>query len=310
MGQKTTSGLPREPRRWQAPFNHLATSLPEFVYVVLLRPKPLKRLANAIILSLLPKTVRYGNAVVVLNPNDPVVSGALTLRVYERSETAFFLQACEPGMTVLDVGANVGYYTALASQAVGPGGLVLALEPDPENYDCLRRTVEANQARNVRCFQVAAAESDGRQDLFRSSTNRADNRLYETGEGWSSVRVETVVLDHLLESQSVATIDIFKVDVQGAESRVIRGLENTLRRSESLVMMMEFWPEGLRKAGADPLELVARLKDIGFRLYELNAAGKLVGLGNPADLIQRLPGRKYTNVVGIKGTRFSRLEPS
>src|SRR5580704_1223481 len=101
----------------------------EFLYTVALRPKPLKAIANAVIRRCIPRQVTRHGAVIVLNPNDPVVSGALTFGVYEKPETAFLLSVLRPGMTFLDVGANLGYYTALAIARVGKQGKIVALEP-------------------------------------------------------------------------------------------------------------------------------------------------------------------------------------
>ena len=84
------------------------TTLAEFIYTRLLRPAPVRRVTNAILLSVIPNTVRVGRAIVHLNPSDPVISGALALRVFERRELAFFTRSCREGMTVVDVGANVG----------------------------------------------------------------------------------------------------------------------------------------------------------------------------------------------------------
>ena len=97
--------------------------LAEFVYCYLLRPWPLRQLTNWTIRKLLPKQVEIHGATVVLNPTDPVVSGALHFGVYEKAETRFFQSACRDGMTFLDVGANLGYYTALAARAVGPNAV-------------------------------------------------------------------------------------------------------------------------------------------------------------------------------------------
>ena len=84
------------------------TTLAKFIYTRLLRPAPVRRVTNAILLSVIPNTVRVGRAIVHLNPSDPVISGALALRVFERRELAFFTRSCREGMTVVDVGANVG----------------------------------------------------------------------------------------------------------------------------------------------------------------------------------------------------------
>src|SRR5258706_10762753 len=136
-------------------------TIPEFIYAVLLRPKPLRKLSNALIRAALPSQIRRDGAIVILNPNDPVVSGALALRVYENTETRFFMNVCKPGMTFLDVGANIGIYTALALPRIGATGRVVALEPDRESFEYLRKTVTANHADNVTCVCKAAADHSG-----------------------------------------------------------------------------------------------------------------------------------------------------
>src|SRR5260370_638213 len=144
----------------------------EFIAAVLLRPKPLRKLADALIRAALPSQIRRDGAIVILNPNDPVVSGALALRVYENNETRFFKRVCKPGMTFVDVGANVGLYTSLALPRIGSTGRVVALEPGRESFEYLRKTVIANHADNVICVRKAAADYAGVTKLFVSGNNR------------------------------------------------------------------------------------------------------------------------------------------
>jgi len=143
--------------------------LSEFAYTVLLRPKPLRALANAVICRLIPPQLSLNGAVVVLNQRDPVVSGALALGLYERAETAFFRAARQPGMTFLDIGANIGYFSALALEVL-EGGRIIALEPDPENFRFLKQTIAANRARNVICVNKAAADRNGMLTLHTRLT--------------------------------------------------------------------------------------------------------------------------------------------
>src|SRR5450755_845635 len=165
----------------------------EFLYTQVLGRKPFRNLTNAVIRRIIPAQLKVGGAIVVLNPNDPVISGALTFGVYEKPETRFFCAACKPGMTFLDIGANVGYYTALALPRIG-GGRVIALEPDPENFDYLQATIRANQATNVLAIPKAAGAAPGETTMYRSSTNRGDNRLYanDLSDGTCQVQVRTV----------------------------------------------------------------------------------------------------------------------
>jgi FkbM family methyltransferase len=284
-------------------------TLAEFAYTMLLRPKPLKASANAIIRLMLPRRLRRHGATVVLNPRDPVVSGALTLGVYEKPETKFFCAACRPGMTFLDVGANVGYYTALAISRIGKGRIV-ALEPDAESFRYLEQTVAANGATNVACVRKGAAAHDGVLTLHTSSLNRGDNRLYANQLADDSAEVETCRVDTLLSELGIESVDLIKMDVQGFEGHVLRGMRNTLARSSNFLMLMEFWPLGLRSAGTDPTALLLELEQTGARLFELTSRGTLLPLIDKHDVIARHQGRRYTNIVASRGAAVPpRLEP-
>src|SRR5262245_2134996 len=85
---------------------------------------------------------------------DPLLAG----RGYEPEETAFIEAALAPGMTFLDLGANVGYFTCLAARKVGPAGRVWAFEPDPRNFRLLVRSVKANGLSNVTAVRAAASD--------------------------------------------------------------------------------------------------------------------------------------------------------
>ena len=280
--------------------------LAEFVYCYLLRPWPLRQITNWTIRQLLPKQLQFGEATVVLNPTDPVVSGALHFGVYEKAETKFFYTACLDGMTFLDVGANIGYYTALAARIVGPNGNVIALEPDPESYQYLEQTIKANAVGNVRAFQIAASDSPATLPLFISKDNRGDNRLYATAEKRPQIEVEARPIDELLSENNINTVDLIKIDVQGYEPKVIAGLEKTINQSPNLTILMEFWPKGIAEAGGDAKKFLDDLRKLGLTLFELKSEGDLRKLTDDRDLISRHQGRKYTNLVGRKESKSSK----
>ena len=196
--------------------------------------------------------VRRHGANIALNPTDPVVSGALMLRVYERSETNFFLSAFRPGMTFLDIGANIGYYTALALSIMKGDGRIIALEPDPENFSYLLKTVSANGGKNVHCIRKAASDHVGSMTLFTNSNNRGDNRLYANHLSTSSCEVEVMPVDLLLKGIGVSSLDFIKIDVQGYEGHVLAGMHQIILQSPRLTLLSEFWPDGLRNAGTSP----------------------------------------------------------
>ena len=274
--------------------------LAEFVYCYLLRPWPLRQLTNWTIRKLLPKQVEIHGATVVLNPTDPVVSGALHFGVYEKAETRFFQSACRDGMTFLDVGANLGYYTALAARAVGPNGRVLAVEPDPDSFGYLEQTIAANAVGNVEAFPVAASDAPATLPLYISTDNRGDNRLYASGEDRPQVEVAARPLDALLRENKIDTVDLIKIDVQGYEPKVIAGLRETIAASPNLTLLTEFWPQGIDEAGEDANEFLQTLRELGLTLHELQPDGSLAELTDDTDLIARHQGRRYTNLIGRK----------
>jgi FkbM family methyltransferase len=254
-------------------------------------------LANAMIRAVLPRTVQYGAIRVVLNPRDPVVSRALAFRLYERSELTFVEKSLKPGMTVLDIGANVGLYSVVSGHAVGPSGKVIALEPDPESFHYLQESIRENGLQNIQPAQLAASDQEGMSRLYTSSSNRGDSRLYNNELSDGSVDIHTVRLDDFLPTVGVRELDFVKIDVQGFEGHALAGMEETIRRSPHLVMMSEFWPEGLRRAGSNPNELLTLLEQWGLKLSELHANGETRPLLDKNAFIDRLQGRKYTNVV-------------
>jgi FkbM family methyltransferase len=290
-------------------------SLAEFIYTEILKPKPLRKLTNALLLHvIIREKVRYGPAVLRLNLNDPVLSGALTLRVFERSELHFFQQYCLGDMTLVDIGANLGLYTALAIHNLNPAGRILAIEPHPGVFTLLQQNVADNLhlrpdgGPRVDAFQLAATPKAGTLPLRMNPENQADNRMYHGTyqgklEDWGSTSVKTQPVDALLSRLGLREVNFVKMDIQGYEQQALHGFMKSLRHSPRTFLMTEFWPKGLREAGGDALAYLDELASLGFTLYELKERprGRLVPLGNWEALVRRLPGRKYTNLVGVKG---------
>jgi FkbM family methyltransferase len=278
------------------------TSLAEFIYTTVLRPAPLRRLTNAMILATLPKTVRVGPATIHINPSDPVLSGALALRVFERQEIKYFSSICRPSMTFLDVGANVGLYTALAMHLC-PGGRVISIEPHSESREYLRRNIAANSAEGnaqVSVFGCAASDREGTGQLYVNLDNKADSRIYlsEAATKGHTLEVPIRTVDSIFAELSLSSVDLLKIDVQGSELQAIEGASKTIRNSPGMILISEFWPEGIRKAsGRDARDYVELLNDLGFDLFELRGGSR-----EPLDpnWATRLTGRRYANLIGVR----------
>lgn len=148
---------------------------------------------------------------------------AYWLGTYEKSKRVLFEQTIQRDQVVYDVGANVGYYTLLASVLVGPRGKVYAFEPLPANLVYLRKHLELNHITNVEIIEAAVAETSGTAS-FDPGPNGSVGSLSTGG----ALRVRAVRLDDLLQSGQILPPHCLKIDVEGAELQVLRGARHIL----------------------------------------------------------------------------------
>jgi len=295
--------------------NLFPARLPEIIYTVLLRPRPLRRLAHKVLLRMLPASVTVDGSTLYLNPTDPVLSSAVAFGIYENYERQVFRQFCREGATVVDVGANIGLYTVIAAARVGKAGKVISIEPHPESFHFLRQTVEANGLSQVRGFNVAAGDSAKTVSLFVTDENKADSRIYDQSAQRPNIPTEMVDLDSLLSANGVDHVDLIKLDIQGAEGLALRGLAKTIARNNNLTLFLEFWPWGLEQTGERAATFLHELLLAGFKLSEIDEGQRrLLDVDNVEHLIAshhnlQYTGadlrRSHTNLICIKGTASS-----
>lgn len=170
---------------------------------------------------------------------------------------------CRPGTIAIDVGANLGLFALEAAGAVGPQGHVIAVEPAPPNADAVARAISSSGRTNIHLLRAAAVDRNGPIELGMRPEHGGDHRVLVNGDGRTTVSVPGRRLDD--EVDSSWDVSAIKIDVQGAEGLVLAGLSETLARSRNLSILMEFWPDGLRRLGTDPLSLLASLAAAGYR---------------------------------------------
>jgi FkbM family methyltransferase len=183
------------------------------------------------------------------------------LDLLEPEQTSAFRTSLRPGHVCFDIGANVGYYTILASRLVGPRGRVFAFEPLVRNVAYLYRHVYLNRADNVTI--VPAACSDAlRLASFLPGDNVAVGHLVGEENG-SGVPVVTVAVDQIVELTGVVP-NVLKIDVEGAELSVLRGASDTLAAARPIVFLSTH-SAGLRG------ECLDLLQNHGYRSTPLGA---------------------------------------
>jgi FkbM family methyltransferase len=213
-----------------------------------------------------------GDRLWAASPDRLLAALAWKTGLLERAERRLIAREVRPGMVAVDVGANLGLHTLALARAVGTSGRVHALEPDPANFRLLARAVAAAGLAQVTLHQAAAAAQPGEMDLHLSAVNRGDHRLHADAAPRARVRVPVVALDGLLAGEP--RVDFVKIDAQGAEVAVLRGLRRTLERSPGIGVLCELSPALLRQAGADPEECFALLRAARLRAHRVRRDGK------------------------------------
>lgn len=182
-------------------------------------------------------------------------------RSYEPYITRLMRPLLQPGMVMVDVGANIGYYSLLAAERVGPSGKVLAFEPGARSVMLLEQSARANKFSCIQTHQMAVADQNGELFFTMDDSNGGIHR----GEvDASAERVRAVALDDYLSAEP--RVDLVKVDVEGAEGLAVRGMAQLLRRHRP-VLFCEFTPAALPvRSGITAEAYLDLLREIGYQL--------------------------------------------
>jgi FkbM family methyltransferase len=199
--------------------------------------------------------------------------GMIVNRKYEPEITKIFQQLLRPGMGVLDIGANIGYFSLLASTLVGSDGFVQAWEPSADNVKVLFANCLLNHFENVQVIQAAATEKNQVFKYFRHSTN-GNVAGMERASPQDMLAAETVMglcIDDFVPP--TVQIDLVKIDVEGHEYRAMLGARKTLARCKPIVIS-EFSPHNLPgRSGTSGREYLEFFTDLGYEVCTISKRG-------------------------------------
>jgi FkbM family methyltransferase len=195
--------------------------------------------------------------------------------VFEPETVEVFKALLEPGMTVLDVGANIGQYTLIAAHRVGPYGQVHAFEPTPPTATELRANVALNRFENVTINEVAVADAAGEALLFCTDPGSpGTNTIMTPSEDvCSAVKVPTLTLDQYLAEHHITQVDVMKLDIEGAELLALRGAQGLLRGEGAPFLVLEINPGTLARSGNSGDDLLGLLQDCGYTYHPIAMYG-------------------------------------
>jgi FkbM family methyltransferase len=204
--------------------------------------------------------------------DDAIIGPAIERGSWADHETYLFRAHVRPGMKVVDLGANIGWF---AVQGVLAGAEVHAFEPVPAIADVCERNLrraEAHGGGRGILHRVAASDHAGRATILLAAKNHGDNRVVEGGEkprdlaGAEEISIELARVDERVQGP----VGFLKIDTQGSEFLALQGARELLAASPRLAMLMEFWPYALR--GAKPEQLLEFLFQQGFTIGKATEA--------------------------------------
>jgi FkbM family methyltransferase len=233
----------------------MKTQLVRFVYahrLLLKRLLPVRR----------PVLLKLACFKLYVRLDDWAVGARIALkRSYEAHVTRVLNPFLTPGAVVIDIGANIGYYTMLAAAKIGQHGKVIAFEPGSQNCELLRMSLQANGFANVAVYPYAVADSN---KVVGFGMDDSNGRISQDDPARSAYQVQAVELDSFLRDEQ--RIDIIKMDIEGAEGRALSGMQQLIQRHRPLIFT-EFSPHGLELASRmTPQTYLDRLRDLGYTL--------------------------------------------
>ncbi|KLI63900.1 FkbM family methyltransferase [Aurantiacibacter marinus] len=190
---------------------------------------------------------------------------------WEPHETQVIQRILRPGATFADVGANIGYFTLLASHIVGPAGHVHAFEANAQTHALLSENMARNSATNVSAHLLAVSDEAGSAVIHHCEPGNAGRDMAMAAkpeDRGSTVRMER--LDTVLANTSITLI---KLDIEGGEAKALRGAEALLTGCSAPDLLFELTPQLLTENGDDATDLLEWLRGIGYILSEISVHG-------------------------------------
>ena len=221
-----------------------------------------------------PRVVKLrSGAMIYVNPTDYLQLLIYYTGAFEPHCLPYLRGCVNQGGTIVDVGANIGFYTLESSLAVGPTGRVISIEAAPPHAGALQKNIELNGMRNTSLIEVAVGDSVGEAKL---ALPRGDNLGMYTLGAVNSDEVYSVALrrmDDLLEKQYVDSIDLIKMDIEGSEYRALRGATKTLVTHKP-ALLIELNEVALRQCGSSAQAVKDLLREVGYRGWLINRDGE------------------------------------
>ena len=216
-------------------------------------------------------------------------------------ETAFIVNEIKQGNTVIDIGANIGFYTLLLAKLVGPHGAVIAFEPGPVSFSLLKVNTILNGIKNVTLLNKSVTASSGIEYYYSNQTAESGSTTTRTtpefGHPRERIEVEAVSLDDYFRDNDTK-IDYIKMDVEGGEYNALKGMQNLLAQNPGIRLTIEYAPYLPLWGGVELQEFLDFIRAQDFKIYDLTLSSH--GPVSDQYLLETYPKHqvgKYANLL-------------
>jgi len=224
-------------------------------------------------------TRRIGNVALEVDLEPDSIGFKVYFGRYQPDIVKAFRSLLQPGDIVFDVGANIGYLSAIAADAVGPTGQVHCFEPAPSNVRKLRRLAEINPSYSIAVNQVAVGERTGSATILVSLTNIDSHtmipRLSNPDDSVAVTQVPIITLDDYIRQTALSRLSLVKIDVEGFEFPVLRGLRRFLEAGHRPAIITEVTPAAYPLLGHTLAEMAQFMTEFGYSAFLPDAIGKV-----------------------------------
>ena len=196
--------------------------------------------------------------------------------IHEENETNLVKSKIKEGEIVVDIGANIGYYSLIFAKLVGKSGKVFAFEPEPKNFHLLQKNLKTNSYENVTIEKKGISDKNGKSKFYISERNVGAHSIFpHTKYHKSFIDVEIVTLDDYFHKKEIDKISFVKIDVEGGEVAILRGMSCILA-NENLKILIEYSPEIYRRFGEKPEDLFKILNENDFQINSIQSGDNLI----------------------------------
>ncbi len=225
-----------------------------------------------------------------LDLNDLGIGRELALYgVHEKNSTEEVRRVIKPGMKILEVGANIGYYALIETKLAGPTGHLYAIEPSPYNFDLLKRNLELNNIRNADLHQAAFGEKRGKVKFYMYDRSNLSSfiKREDMGMETTEIEVDMITLDDFLRLKKA---DFIRMDVEGYELEILKGSVQVLSsENKPKLFFIEVHSELLHKKNSSGREIIEFLAKYGYEVRKSFWRGRSDISVNSTDEILKHP---------------------